>query len=169
MKRFLLTLMAMMLLLPVSMRADYNPEDDYKYELENVKKGGASTAGYVTLKVWSYGKREKLTRNKCMANAVHGILFKGLDADAVGTAGNEPALVPAGYNSNSEYFDRFFQNDYLQFVQTSNKGAMGAGDVIKVTKKEYKVGMIVTINMTALRKRLENDGIVQSARSLFER
>lgn len=168
MKKLLTAMMALMLLIPVSIRAAYNPEE-YKYELENVKKGGASTAGYVTLKVWSYGRREKLTRNKCMANAVHGILFKGLDADAVGTAGSVPALVPGGYTSNGDYFDRFFLNDYLQYVQSSNKGSMGAGDVIKVAKKEYKIGMVVTINLDALRKRLEHDGIVSSARSLFER
>lgn len=164
MKKFKMMLMAMLMLLPVSTFA-YDAAD-YSYELENVK-GGTSTAGYVVIKVWSYGRRERLTKPKCMANAVHGILFKGVDADAVGTAGSIPAMVPAGYESNTEYFDNFFTGAYLQYVQETNKGFM---DVIKLKKKkEVKIGMLVKINTAALRKRLEKDGIKAGVNSLFSR
>lgn len=164
MKKFTMVLMAMLMLLPVSIFA-YDAES-YKYELENVK-GGASTAGYVIVKVWSYGRRERLTKRRCMANAVHGILFKGVDADAVGTAGAIPPLVPGGYESNPTYFDNFFMDDYLQYVQESNKGFQ---DVIKMTKKkEVKMGMVVKINVNALRKRLEKDGIKAGVQGLFTR
>ena len=140
--------------------------DDYRYELENVK--GSSTAGYVTVKVWSYGRRERLTKRKCMANAVHGILFKGLDADETGTLGRIAPMVPGGYASNSAYFDNFFKEAYMQYVQESSKGSMAAGDIIKMSKsKEVKMGMVVKINMNSLRSRLENDGILTGVRGLF--
>ena len=162
MKKMFMALMALMMALPIF---SYDAED-YRYELENVK--GASTAGYVTLKVWSYGRRERLTKKKQMANAVHGILFKGLDAAEVGTTGRIAPLIPGGYETNPTYFDNFFQDAYLQYVQESNKGAVGAGDVIKMKKKkEVKMGLVVKINMNGLRARLENDGVITGARGFF--
>lgn len=164
MKKFTMVLMAMLMLLPVSSFA-YDATS-YQYELENVR-GGTSSAGYIVVKVWSYGPRERLTKPKCMANAVHGILFKGVDADATGTAGPVPAMVPGGYESNPTYFDNFFMGDYLQYVQETNKGFQ---DVIKLKKKrEVKIGMLVKINTGALRKRLEKDGIKAGVQGLFTR
>ncbi len=162
MKKMFLALMALMMALPIFA---YDAED-YRYELENVK--GTSTAGYVVLKVWSYGRRERLTKKKQMANAVHGILFKGLDADEVGTQGRIAPLVPGGYETKPQYFDEFFRDAYMQYVQESNKGSVGAGDVIKMKKKkEVKMGMVVKVNLDGLRKRLENDGILTGVRGLF--
>jgi hypothetical protein len=43
-----------------------------------------------------------------------------------------------------------------------------AGDVVKVGKK-YKVGLLVQVNVNALRKRLEKDGIIASVNSIFKR
>ncbi len=164
--RRILIMLVMLVGIPMGIQAE--DLDEYRYELENVKSV-SSSAGYVTFKVWSYGRREKLTRNVCIRNAVHGILFKGLDANSTGSSGKVPALVPAGYNSHADYFDEFFKDAYLQYVQISTKGAQTIGDVIKITKKEYKVGMFVKVNINALRQRLEADGISASARSLFER
>lgn len=141
--------------------------NDYRYELENIIN--SSSAGYVTLKVWSYGRRQKLTKNKCMANAIHGILFKGLDADETGTTGSLAPMVSGGYESNAQYFDEFFKQDYMLYIQETSKGAMTAGDIIKLkNKKEYKIGMVVKINLNALRKRLENDGVLKSVQGIFE-
>lgn len=141
---------------------------EYKYELEFASTTN-SQAGYVTFKVWSYGRREKLTRDICMRNAVHGLIFKGLDSSSTGLNGKEPAMCPEGYQAHAEYFDDFFRGDYLQFVQISSKGAIAAGDVIQIAKKEYKVGMTVKVNKEALRKRLEADGICESVHSIFSR
>lgn len=153
----------------VSLEASAKDDDPgYNYELENVKNT-SSQAGYVTFKVWSYGRREKLTRDICMRNAVHGIIFKGLDSSITGTAGKLPALCPEGYDAHAAYFDGFFHSDYLQFVQLSSKGGMSPGDVIQISKKEYKVGMTVKINVNALRTRLETDGVCKSVKSIFSR
>lgn len=158
-------MLVMLMGAPISALADNDAE--FNYEFENVK--AADQAGFVVVKIWNYGRREKLTRNLCMRNAIEGVLFKGLSADGTGSTSNYPALVPGGYSSHKEYFDRFFESDYMQYIQLSNKGAMGAGDVIKISKKDYKIGMLVKINYNALRQRMEKDGIAASARSLFQR
>lgn len=82
--------------------------------------------------------------------------------------GSVSALVPDGYESHHDYFDAFFAiGDYLQFIQPASKGAQQAGDVVKM-KKDYKVGLLVQVNLSALRKRLEKDGITKGVRSLFK-
>ena len=132
---------------------------DYRYELTLAKENVAATSGFKVFKVWSYGKK----------NAVHGLLFKGLAANDSGTQGNVRPLCPEGYQAHKEYFDRFFESgEYRQFVQFTSRGAQSAGDVIK-GKKEWQVGMLVQVNLNGLRKRLEKDGIIEGARSIFSR
>lgn len=168
MKRILLFLFTLMLALPPVTAKDNTP--GYDYELSLVKENVASTSGFKVFKVWSYGKKkEQLTNEIGMRNAIHGLLFKGLAASNIGTQGNVPALVPDGYESHREYFDLFFESgEYKQFIQLTSKGAQQAGDVIKVGK-QYKVGLLVQVNLNALRKRLEKDGIVESATNIFKR
>ena len=38
---------------------------------------------------------------------------------------------------------------------------IGPGDMIKVGKKEYKVGVVISVAYNDLRKRLESEGIVK--------
>ena len=146
------------------------PVVGYDYELDLSQDNVASTSGFKVFKVWSYGKkRELLTKDICMRNAVHGLLFKGLAAADVGSQGNFPALCPEGYDAHKEYFDGFFESgDYRQFIQVTSKGAQQAGDVLKAGK-QWKVGLLVQVNTTALRKRLEADGIIQGTRNIFSR
>lgn len=143
---------------------------DYEYELSLSKENIASAAGFKVFKVWSYGKKkEQLTNEIGMRNAIHGLLFKGLAASDIGSQGNVPPLVPDGYESHREYFDLFFESgEFKQFIQLTSKGAQQAGDVIKIGK-QYKVGLLVQVNLHALRKRLEKDGIVESAKNIFKR
>lgn len=133
-------------------------EVQYKYEME-ASANLAKNNKYCIVKVWSYGKKEDDTRKMCMRNAVHGILFKGY-AGSGADKGRRP-LCPEGYEAHKKYFDNFFIGDFMQYVQLTNNGAIAPGDMIKVAKKEYKVGMLVTVNYDELRKRLENDNIIQ--------
>lgn len=168
MKKLLLFLFTLTLAFTSASAKDDTPS--YDYELSLVKENVASTAGFKVFKVWSYGKKkETLTNEIGMRNAIHGILFKGLAAADAGSQGNLPALVPDGYESHREYFDLFFNSgEFKQFIQLTSKGAQQAGDAVKVGK-QYKVGLLVQVNVNALRKRLEKDGIVESAKSIFKR
>lgn len=49
----------------------------------------------------------------------------------------------------------------MRFVTLTNNGAIAAGDIMKVGKKEYKVGVVVTVQYNDLRKYLEEKGIVK--------
>ncbi|MDY4653204.1 MAG: hypothetical protein SO402_02405 [Prevotella sp.] len=139
----------------------------FNYELSVVQEGNAATSGHKIFKVWSFGKKGDLTQEICMRNAIHGLLFRGLIAEDMGSQGSVAALVPDGYESHKDYFDAFFSSgDFLQFIQPASKGAQQAGDVVKM-KKDYRVGLLVQVNLSALRKRLEKDGIIKGVRSLF--
>jgi GTP-sensing pleiotropic transcriptional regulator CodY len=49
----------------------------------------------------------------------------------------------------------------MKFVSTSNDGAVEAGDRMKVGK-EYKIGVVVSVDVSALRKDLEAAGMIKS-------
>ncbi len=169
MKKIFLFLITFALGVTIAQGKDDTP--GYDYELTLSEENVSATSGFKVFKVWSYGKKKQLlTQEIGMRNAIHGILFKGLAAGDIGSQGNLPALVPDGYESHKEYFDAFFSSgEYKQFVQLTSRGAIQAGDVLKLSSKRYKVGMLVQVNVNALRKRLEKDGIVQNARSIFSR
>ena len=168
MKKICLILVALAMTCVTSWAKDEIPS--YDYELSLSQENIAATSGYKVFKVWSFGKKkELLTNDICMRNAIHGILFKGLVAADAGTQGNVPALVPSGYESHKEYFDLFFESgEYKQFIQLTSRGAQQAGDVVKLPKKGYRVGLLVQVNINALRKRLEKDGIVTGVKDLFK-
>lgn len=164
-----LIVFALVAMFSVAGFADSKKKKDkvYKYELV-CNKGGAQAKdkNYKTVKVYSYGKKSDDAREACQENAVHGILFKGYAGE--GSDSGMRALCPEGYEAHKKYFDDFFENGYWrQYVQLTNNGAIAPGDMIQVAKKEYKVGMLVTINVTELRRRLEQDGIIKSMNSLF--
>ena len=77
------------------------------------------------------------------------------------------ALVqdPQAEEANKDFFDDFFRDggDYMRFVVLSNSGM---ADVIKYGK-EYKVGLTVTVNTPALRKYLEQKGVIAALNKGF--
>lgn len=137
---------------------------DYNYELTRDGVGTVKSRdpGFVIFTVYSYGRRERLTTDICMRNAIHGLIFKGLPAeDGVGAV---PALIGATpYEDYKEYFDNFFSGPYKQFVEETNKGMQ---DVMKVGK-EYKVGVKVRVNVKLLKQRLRQDGIIKDYKRLL--
>lgn len=144
-------------------------DKEYKYEIESYNGNVSAQSGSCIIKVWSYGKKEKVTRELCMKNAIHGILFKGYAVTGSRKADRgRKALVPEGYEAHKDYFDKFFDSgDFMQYVQLTNNGQLTAGDVIKISKREYKVGMVIIVDFDALRKRLENDKIIKPLNYLF--
>ncbi|MDY4552670.1 MAG: hypothetical protein SPD54_12845 [Parabacteroides sp.] len=168
MNRIVVLIFSALLSFGISLSADAKERVvPFNYELSVVQEGNAATSGHKIFKVWSFGKKGDLTQEICMRNAIHGLLFRGLIAEDMGSQGSVAALVPDGYESHKDYFDAFFSSgDFLQFIQPASKGAQQAGDVVKM-KKDYRVGLLVQVNLSALRKRLEKDGIIKGVRSLF--
>ena len=132
----------------------------WRYEIEVVQTG---TQGTYLIKVWSYSKKPDVAIEQAKKNAVHGIIFKGF----TGT-NRVPGQKALAGNVNLEeekadFFKPFFAEGgkYMKFVSTSNDGAVAAEDRMKIGK-EYKIGVILSVNQSALRKDLEEAGIIKA-------
>ena len=140
--------------------------ENWRYEVETVEVG---LQGTCVVKVWSYSKKPTVAANQARKNAVHGLIFKGLAAkDRI--PGKKPLVSEAEAQAkHADFFDSFFSDngDFMRYVTLTNNGAIGAGDVMKVDKKTYKVGIIVTVNYNDLRKALEDQGVVRKLNAGF--
>lgn len=129
----------------------------YGYEMTCL---GVGSEGSNLLKVYSYGKNYDKAVKQAKHDAVHDILFKGI----VGSNGcaNQPAMVkPQEQVANQAFFDEFFKKgEYLRFVNISNDGSIGATDRLKVGSM-YKIGVTVSVQKDALRKYLEQAGVIK--------
>ena len=123
--------------------------------------------GTLVVTVWSYSKSSTISDAEVCENAIWGVLFDGVSDDTERRIKGKTALVEEGYDSNKEYFDKFFKDGtYLQYCNVAINGFVEQGNVIKM-KKEYKIGKIANINYQALRKRLEDDNIIRGLSSGF--
>jgi hypothetical protein len=152
-----LILLAALMICGIAQAADKNKQI-WRYEIEPVNVG---TRGTYLIKVWSYAKKQNDAVALAPKNAVHGIIFRGYagSSDFKG----KPALTnnPNLEEEKKEFFDLFFSDGgkYLKFVNLTNNGKIAAADRLKVGK-EYKIGVIVSVNVDALREDLENAGII---------
>lgn len=134
--------------------------EQYRYDIDYVKNVGD---GMSMIKVWSYGKTAGIAEQKCKANAVHGVIFKGY----TGQGAAQPALVKSasGYSDNKEFFDNFFRNgDYLKYISSSVDGST---ETRKTQTGEYKVSSTMIVNVKMLRKHLEDAGVIRGLSSGF--
>ena len=153
-----------------------NARDVAQANYENVIASAANDGTWQAAAWWlerrrpqQYGKKEKITRRTCMRNAVHGVMFKGISGGrSSGLSKGHAALCPDGYSAHTDYFDNFFgSGDYMQYVELTNNGNIQPEDRIKISSKEYKIGMVCIINFNALRERLQKDGVSKGLNSLF--
>lgn len=145
-------------------QADADTEN-WRYEIEAVEVG---LQGTCLVKVWSYSKKPEIATGQARKNAIHGVIFKGIPAkDRI--PGKKPLVQEAGAETtHADFFKSFFatDGDFMRYVTLTNNGAIGAGNVMKIGK-EYKVGVIVTVNYSELRKLLEDKGIIRKLDSGF--
>lgn len=139
----------------------------WRYELEAVATG---IQGTYQIKVWSYSKDVETATEQAKKNAVHGIIFKGFPNKGR-VQGQKPLARNSNlYEENEKFFLEFFKTDggdYMKFVTFANNGQIAAGDRIKISKKEYKVGVVVSVNVAELRKYLESKGIIKGLSNGF--
>jgi hypothetical protein len=139
-------------------KADKDTEA-FRYELEAMQTG---VQGTFLIKVWSFSKKPDVAIEQAKKNAVHGIIFKGF-AGKQGIPGQQPLASNVNLEQEkADYFDPFFSNGgkYMKFVSITNNGAVAAEDRMKIGK-EYKIGVIVSVNVSMLRKDLEDAGIIK--------
>jgi hypothetical protein len=139
----------------------------WRYELEALATG---VQGTYQIKVWSYSKNVETATEQAKKNAVHGIIFKGFPNKGR-VQGQKPLARNSNlYKENEYFFKEFFKTgggDYMKFVTLASNGQIAAGDRIKISKKEYKIGVVVSVNIAELRKHLESKGIIRGLSNGF--
>jgi hypothetical protein len=138
---------------------------NWVYEIEPV---GVGTQGSYLIKVWSYSKKPMVALEQAKKNAVHGIIFKGFTG-IQGVPGQRPLTNNPNLEvEQAEFFKNFFAEGgkYMKFVNITNDGSVAAEDRLKIGK-EYKIGVVVSVNVAGLRKDLEDAGMVRGLNSGF--
>ncbi|WP_346855101.1 hypothetical protein [uncultured Draconibacterium sp.] len=127
------------------------------YEVECM---GTGMDGTQLIKVWGYGKKPDKAVYQAKKNAVHAVIFKGITGGKPGCMMRPLVTKPGAEVQHSAYFETFFTDGghYLTFVSQSGDGTL---DRIKVSNKQYKVGVIVSVKHSALRSELETAGIIK--------
>ncbi len=164
MRKILLFAMAIALCIPAfagpKKKADKDT-DRFRYELECAGNG---VQGTYLVKVWSYSKKANVATEQCKKNAIHGIIFKGY-VGGNGCVSQRPLAKNPGVELEyEEFFDLFFSDkgDYYKYVSVTS----AAPEVVKVGK-EYKVGLVVSVQKDELRKALEAAGVIKGLSSGF--
>jgi hypothetical protein len=149
----------------MSLAVNANPakEDDSGDLRYDIECAGAGTEGTYLVKVWAYTKKPKISSDQLKKKAVHGVLFKGF-AGKSGCTSQKP-LSTTPQSANAEYFKEFFadKGDYLKYATIVSTGP----EVVKIGKKDYKVGMTITVIKDQLRKDLEKAGVIKGLASGF--
>lgn len=141
-------------------------DDTHQFNYE-VSCNGVGVNGTALIKVYSYSKKPRVAKMQTKKNAVHAIIFKGYQGGN-GCQTQKPLARNSSLDIEKEnYFNDFFKDggEYLKFVNLSNDGSNT--EIRKVKRKLYKVGVLVSVNKDALRKKLERDGIIKGLSSGF--
>lgn len=133
-------------------------KESFHYDVEYVKSAGT---GMSVVRVVSFSTIKMNDDFLSRRNAVHAVIFKGYS----GSGATQPALAkdPDTEYNNKDFFDKFFakDGDYSRFVTgVSDYEAIKFG-------KQHKYSANVTVNVAALRKYLEQHGIIRSLSSGF--
>ncbi len=128
------------------------------YEVECM---GTGMDGTQLVKVWGFGKKPQKAIYQAKKNAVHAVIFKGILGGKPGCMRRPLVTKPGAQVQHSDYFNAFFSEGgrYLSFVSQTGDGSV---DRLKVSKKQYKVGVVVSVMHSQLRRELETAGIIKS-------
>ena len=170
MKNQILILLSTFLFISFSVDAQISKKRKANKDTENwryeAQCNGEGVQGTYTLKVWSYSKKPIVAIEQAKKNAVHAIVFQGISGQKCTTKG--PLVREAILDERKEaFFKDFFKTggDYLKFAPVSTDAS--GPEVLKLSKKEYKIGVNVQVNVALLRKHLEKSGIILGLGSRF--
>ncbi len=147
-------------------KMEYNSQ--YNYEVATIAVG---VDGTKLVKVWGYGPDvEEATRN-AKELGIACAIFRGFPPASNGAAAKTPPIVtdPDAPTKHAAFFEEFFVpgGKYLQYVNLSTDAPPSGEDRVKVNKKTYKVGVVLSISFDELRKDLEKAGVARSLNQGF--
>lgn len=172
MKNILVLLIALLVVSPALCQSKKKQKQadsqtaSWRYEVEQTS---VANQGTCILKVWSYSKDPRVATEQSKKNAVHAVIFKGVP-DRERMKGFRPLVTDLQkVDQMQTFFNDFFAQggDYMRYVSNTTTGMIDAGDVVKISKNEYKVGVTVTVLYDELRRRLEAEGAVKKLSSGF--
>jgi len=138
----------------VAFSAEAKKPQTLRYEMECAGNG---TQGTYLVKVWVYSK-SNLTSDDVKRYAVHGVIFKGYAGKTGGCVAQKAMTPVTAEHQHADFFNAFFNKDkaygrYATEIQ-------GSFERVRVGK-EYKYGLTVSVAKDALRKTLEDAGIIR--------
>ena len=140
-----------------------NIENKWRYDVEGV--AGQGLEGTDLIKIWTYTKTPKKNYlEQAKKNAVHAIIFRGYTKVTQDKNIQKPFTQDLdAEQKNIAFYNAFFADGgpYQNFVELVNNGTPGIGDLIKIGK-EYKVATTVIVKKNALRKHLEESGVLKT-------
>lgn len=127
---------------------------EWHYE---ISCAGIGVKGSFLVEVTSYGKTVDAALAQMKKDAVHGVLFKGMDGKCMQKPLVRKVELAAEYES---FFSNFFSSsgDYAKYVEDDANTSVS---VIKEGKKQYKVTKVLSVKKDMLRKDLEKAGILK--------
>lgn len=147
----------------VSLRAQ-NVEQNIDRRYDIICEGNGVEGTYL-VRVWVYANKQNLKPEQIRKFAVHGIIFKGVTGSSKCNGQKPLAKSLSVEEENKKYFDEFFEkkNAYLNFATIVE----GTFERVKVTKRQFKIGAVVSVSKDQLRKQLEADGIIRGLSTGF--
>ena len=126
---------------------------------------GNGVEGTYLVRVWVYANKQNLKPEQIRKYAIHGVIFKGITGSSKCNGQKPLAKSLSVEEENKKYFDEFFEkkNAYLNFATIIE----GTFERVKVTKRQYKIGAVVSVSKDQLRKQLETDGIIRGLSTGF--
>lgn len=121
---------------------------------------GSGMQGTYLVKVFVVSKKNKPDLDLLKKCAVHGVLFKGF-ADKESRVKQKPLTGGLlAEQQHSDFFIPFFEEDksyrnYADMVTSQY-------EVVKMAKKQYRIGATLSVAKDQLRKDLEQAGVVKS-------
>ena len=123
------------------------------YDIEY--SGAQGVSGSCMIQVWINTSKATLSTEEFKRYAVEGILFKGYARPQQERI--NPMVTDAVKQAKSDFFNAFFKNgDYSKYASVLGNTVKN----LKITKKEYRLGMIVSVSTDNLRRDLEEAGII---------
>lgn len=138
---------------PTNVSSEYA---NYGFEIECL---GLDPDGSQTIRTWGSGINKSKAIEQAKRNAVEAVIFKGITA-GTGDCNKRPLVNEANARERYEdYFNRFFAQGgaYNRYVRLEEKRTSR----IKSKNSSMEAwSVVVKIDRTALRQRLENDNLI---------
>ncbi len=161
MKKILTTLGMICLLATMGCKTPKQVDSSYAYTPSGVECMGNNGDGTQTVRAWGRGPNKTKAIENARKNAVRTFLFKGITAGN-GNCTKRPLVTEVNAEEKYEsYFNRFFADGGEYKAFTSMDDEKRTSRVKAADLDTEKWGVVVTVDYTALKAKMIEDGIIK--------